>query len=210
MEKAQRIFELWACECRFPADSRISREVCLPAQHPVLLVSDSMFKGMRGFGWPASLGVRLSVNGGARLGALCSVLAQSCRAEKPEVAVLHGGVNDISKAGDAGVEELLRVFASAGKRLQNQCQGVKFVFSGICQTKSGVMNRSVALANTALRDMCKEFGWFFLSNDCITQSDLGDQVHLTFWGSMKLQRRLQRLLRSVLVLRTGVHVDLDI
>ena len=87
------------------------------AQHPVLLVSDLMFKGMRGFGWPASLVARLRVNGGARLGVLCSVLAEPCRAKKPELAVLDGGVNDTSKAGGAGVEELLRVLASAGKRL---------------------------------------------------------------------------------------------
>lgn len=71
------------------------------AQHPVLLVSDLMFKGMRGFGWPASLVARLRVNGGARLGVLCSVLAEPCRAKKPELAVLDGGVNDISKAGSA-------------------------------------------------------------------------------------------------------------
>lgn len=98
---------------------------------------------------------------------------------------------------------MLRVSASAGK----QFQGVKFVFSGICQTRNNVINRSVAFANTALRDMCKEFGWIFLSNDCITQSDLVDQYHLTVWGSVKLQRRLQRLLRSALGLRTGVDVN---
>ena len=59
------------------------------AQHPVLLVSDLMFKGMRGFGWPASLVTKLMVNGGARLGVLCSVLAEPCRAKKPELAVLR-------------------------------------------------------------------------------------------------------------------------
>ena len=75
-------------------------------------------------------------------------------------------------------------------RLPNSCKynarGVNFVFSGICQTRNSVTNRSAALANTALRKMCKEVGWLFLSNDHITQFDLVDQVQPNSLGKYKI------------------------
>ena len=129
----------------------------------MLLVSDSMFKGVVGFAWPSILKVELSVNGGARMGSLCRILAASCRSREPNLAVLHGGINNISGRGDAAgkVDEVLRVFTVVGRRLRDQYPRVQFILSAICQTRCVDINRRVALANSALRELCEGSGWLF-------------------------------------------------
>ena len=80
--------------------------------------------------------------------------------------------------------------------------------SAVCPTRRDSVNRSVAMANTGLRQQCEASGWHFLSNDFVTQQDLADDVHLTVWGKLKLHRKLQMLLRAVLGRRLGVDVPL--
>ena len=161
-------FELWALTCYFPPQPGITREPSRIAERrSVLIVSDSMFRGMVRFAWPSILKVDLSVNGGARIGSLCRILAASCRSQEPGLAVLHGGINDIGSRGETtgAVEEVLRVFKLASDRLRTQYPRVKFVLSAICQTRSIDINRRLALANSALREICDGSGWHFLSND---------------------------------------------
>ncbi|XP_038045151.1 uncharacterized protein LOC119719725 [Patiria miniata] len=202
-------FELWAFRCYFPPGPDILRESrTLTEQKSVLIVSDSMFKGIVKFAWPSFLKVNVNVNGGAKMATLLRILAAACRSQKLDLAVLHGGINDISNKGKgaAGVGELLRVFKVASRRLRVQCPDVQFVLSAVCQTRSVDINHRVASVNSALRELCERPGWHFLSNDHIYQRDLKDQVHLTVWGSLKLHRRLQMFLRSICGGRTGVAI----
>ena len=203
-------FELWALRCFFPRDAQLVKEVQLPQQHSVLMVSDSMLRGLNSLSWPVCLSVRQIVFGGARMETLCRSLASLCMAQKPEVAVLHGGINNFSRSADCreGVKLLLEVFSSAARQLCRTYPEVRFVMSGICQTRNSRVNCSVATANAGLKEICQEVGWHFLPNDFITQNDLADEVHLSLWGSLKLHRRLQMFLRSFLGLRTGFDVDL--
>ena len=205
-------FELWAFSCYFPPGPNLHYEVrTMTEKKLILLVSDSMFKGITKFAWPSFLKVEVEVEvnvyGGAKMAALCRILASSCRVQKLDVAVLHGGVNDISKAkSTAAAEELLTVFKAASRQLRIQNPEVHFVLSGICQTRNFVVNCQIAVLNSTLKELCDGSGWHFLSNDHIYQNDLKDQVHLTVGGSLKLHRRLQMCLRSICGGRVGVSV----
>ena len=84
-------FELWGLGCYFPAGSQVVRGVEPQRGHPVLIVSDSLLRGMNVFGWPASFIAEQVVCGGARMETLRRSLASSYKAQNPEVAVLHGG-----------------------------------------------------------------------------------------------------------------------
>ena len=205
-------FELWAFQCFFPLDTQRHREIKPPDQEMVLIVSDSMYRGLLSFGWPASLDVRLSVNGGARMEKLCRIMASFCRARTPRIVVLHGGINDFSRLsnGSTGVEELLRVFSAVSTQFHSQFPTCDFVMSAVCPTQNCAVNRFVAAANGKLREQCRQAGWHFLSNDYLTQSDLADEVHLTTWGTLKLHHKLRRTLMSIQGHRSGVQIPVEV
>ena len=201
-------FELWAFRCFFPGDNSPITEANLPKRQSVL-VADSMLRGLQAFGWPSSLEVNVRI-GGAKMEVLCRILASCFQTRAPSVAVLHGGINDFGKLDICapGASELLRVFRVASGRLKTEYPECQFVMSSVCTTRSSSVNRSVAVVNTELRGQCKVAGWHFLSNDHVTQQDLADDVHLTVWGKLKLHRKLQMLLRTVLGRRSGAEITI--
>ena len=154
-------FELWGLKCFFPAGS--GRDVDPPRPRSVLLVADSMFRGLQEFGWPSSLAVTVRVEGGAKMDVLCRSLTSCCRTRVPSVAVLHGGINNFSRLDPCtpGVTELLKVFEIASKRLKAEYPGCEFIMSSVCPTRLDSVNRSVAVANTGLRQRCEAAGWHF-------------------------------------------------
>ena len=201
-------FQLWALECFFPGCGKQKKENPPSKRKNIFLLSDFMFRGLKGFSWPLGLNVQLITNGGHRILSLCRAAAATCRRHSQDAVVLHGGINDFSRLTDCqeGVQEVIRVFRAAAVRLQAEFPECVFILSSVCQTRLVKVNRSVAAVNEALRAICSTANWVFLSNDYIMQEDLIDDVHLSLWGSLKLHRRLQMVLRSALTLRSGPDI----
>ena len=202
-------FELWAFKCFFPRRDVCRAEIVSPIPKRVLLLSDSMFKGLKGAVWPASWDVQLNINGGQKMASVCRKAAVVCRRRRPEAVVLHGGINDFSGRQDcaADVQKIITAFRVAARRLKAQFPCCTFIGSSVCQTKLTRINPHVAEVNLALRATCADCGWLFLSNDYIMQGDLMDDVHLSVWGNLKLHRRLRVFLASALGLRLGPNVS---
>ena len=93
------IFELWAFKCRFPG--AVEPRGALSTRQTIL--------GTLGLGfYVAGNGqFRLACLVGCQAEALCRILSVTCRFRKLKVAVLHRGINDLSRIKELGVKELV-------------------------------------------------------------------------------------------------------
>ena len=93
-----------------------------------------------------------------------------------DAAIIHVGVNDFLKDNKATVENLIENIQNT----VNQCKRYKvrkILISSIVYTPL-LTKEIVHKANEAIRLMCNNFDYYFISNDNITRKDLYDNLHL--------------------------------
>lgn len=160
----------------------------LPASHPPppslndLVVGDSMLRPFEHLSWPSHLNVVVQPLSGAGFG---KVVERSLAFSYSlvSVIVIHGRVNDASKASGDLAASFAGTCSNALRALSASFAGRKVAISMACMTKSDKVNLSVANVNKQLRLLARGGCFFLLSNNNVRFSNLSDTVHLNAAGT---------------------------
>ena len=117
------------------------------------------------------------------LGHYCDVLLN----ENPHSVIIHGGTNDIwgGKKRNASSQQIAQDIVNIGIKCRER-GATSIYISSILTTRIQASNRIGREVNKILRLLCVDKNFFYIDNDFITESDLEDQVHMTWSGRCKL------------------------
>ena len=188
-------FGLSAFRCRFPP---VPAPVPPPPVAPVrvLFLGDSVIRALEKLVWPSPWRVWVYALSGASLRRIVERGISLSDRISCDVVVLHGGVNDASKAV-APFEDGFRAACSHASRVIPVCFPGRRVFvSTACVSRSVELNGRVLVVNQMLRELASSASWTVVSNDNISTSDLIDDVHLNAAGTARLFSNIVNALRA--------------
>ena len=119
----------------------------------------------------------------------------------PDIAVIHGGCNDLSYKNKEAVStgDIVNTILEIGKLCQSH--GVKdiFISSLICRNKN-FQNNKVNTINNLLRSACDSIVFHFNDNNSIARKHLADDgINLTYAGTEVLLKNIAFCLNNFLL-----------
>ena len=178
-------FGLSAFRCCFPPVPAPVPPLPAPPLR-VLFVGDSVVRPFVSLTWPSPLRVWVYAVSGAPLRRVVERVVSLSGKISCDVVVVHGGVNDASRAGERFEADFRDACSHASRVLPVCLPGCRVFVSTACVSRSAELNGRVLVVNRTLREFAAAASWTVVSNDNIHTSDLSDDVHLNAAGTARL------------------------
>ena len=157
-----------------------------PMPVPVLFGGDSVVRPFSSLDWPSPLRVEVRAYSGASFRSVVERVTALPNVADCRIVVVHAGVNDCSKAGEALESDFRDACSFASQVLPSRFPGRRIFVSTVCVSRSAALNARILVVNRALRELAAANAWSIVSNDNILTSDLIDDVHLNAAGTARL------------------------
>ena len=109
--------------------------------------------------------------------------------DTPDIAVIHGGCNDLGHKNKEALstDDIVNAVLEIGKLCQSHRVNDIFISSLICR-KNNFQNNKANTINNLLRSACDSLGFHFIDNSSIARNHLvGDGIHLNYAGTEVLK-----------------------